>query len=66
MKSCKHHFKIICDETTNTPETIARNEMHGRIELQCNRYCEQCGDCLDCYAEDVCEGTGKPHSEVKK
>ena len=27
----------------------------------CTRYCEQCGDCLDCYGEDACE-----HSEDGK
>lgn len=27
-------FKVICDETTNTPEVVARNEMLGRILLQ--------------------------------
>ena len=23
--------------------------------------CEQCGDCLSCYGEDICPYTGKPH-----
>lgn len=21
---------------------------------ECTRYCDQCGDCLDCYSEDYC------------
>ena len=25
-------------------------------------WCEQCGDCLVCYGEDVCTVTGEPHS----
>ena len=27
-------FRVICDETTNTPVRINRNEMHGRILIQ--------------------------------
>ena len=26
-----------------------------------NRFCEDCGDCLDCYGEDVCAVTGEHH-----
>lgn len=28
----------------------------------CTNFCEHCGDCLDCYAEDVCFDNGVPHS----
>jgi hypothetical protein len=27
----------------------------------CTNFCEQCGDCLECYAEDVCTDL-LPHS----
>jgi len=29
-----YDFRVVCDETTNTPLTIDRNEMHGKILLQ--------------------------------
>ncbi len=29
-----YDFKVVCDETTNTPQTIDRNEMHGYILLK--------------------------------
>jgi len=29
-----YEFRVICDETTNPPEVIDRNEMHGRIYLK--------------------------------
>jgi len=33
-------FQVICDETTNTAATIARNEMHGKILIQPTRTAE--------------------------
>ena len=29
-----YDFRVVCDETTNTPQTIDRNEMHGYILLK--------------------------------
>jgi len=29
-----YDFRVICDETTNTPDVIDRNEMRGRILLK--------------------------------
>lgn len=28
---------------------------------ECGDYCEQCGECLTCYAEDVCTNGGDHH-----
>lgn len=33
LKACELHYNIICDETTNTPETIAKGEMHAKIDF---------------------------------
>ena len=27
-------------------------------------FCEFCGDCLECYAEDICLETGEPHNKI--
>ncbi len=30
------NYKVICDNTNNTPETIARHELHVDLELDIN------------------------------
>lgn len=30
----------------------------------CDEFCEACGDCLRCYAEDPCYATGGEHDYV--
>ena len=34
-------------------------------DLPCGPFCPLCGDCLRCYAEDVCAVAGKRHSESR-
>lgn len=33
---------------------------------ECNDYCEYCGDCLDCYGEDVCAISGVRHWDMPR
>ena len=33
------------------------------MDKECKYYCEQCGDCLECYGEDTCLFGGGNHGE---
>lgn len=34
------------------------------MEEKCTKFCEQCGDCLECYAEGICPIAGVKHGEM--